>query len=150
MARPRKVSPEAVADVIDRIIQEYQDTGDISLLTDYALMQRLGVSPRTLERYYDGEADKAILEDNNISDSDKEKYKKYGYGQAVKRLIEFRRSVCVQQIANAKNGSSITGWIFLSKQPHYGGFQDVQRTETKQSGTFTVCIAGPDGRPLKE
>ena len=146
----RKTMPETVSAAVDDLIQQYQDTGDVKYLTDFSVMEKLGISSRTLDRFYDGEADKSLLEADNISDSDKEIYKKHGYGEAIKRLIMFRRSECIQHIATGKASQSITGWIFLSKQPRWGGFQDVQRTETKQSGTFTVCIAGPDGRPLKE
>ena len=147
MARPRKVSPETVAETVDKIIQEYKTSGNVDVLSDYELMQRLGISPRTLERYYDGEADKALLDDSNISDTEKEKYQNYGYGQAVKKLIGFRSATCISHLSADLVNS---GWIFLSKQPHWGGFQDVQRVEKQSSGSFTVCIAGPDGKPLKE
>lgn len=150
MARPRKVSPEAVAEAVDKAIKEYMETGDVQALTDYAIMQRLNISSRTLDKYYDGEADAALLEDNNISSIDREKYKKYGYCESIKRLVEFRRAECVRHIASGGASTSITGWIFLSKQGRWGGFQDVQRTETKQSGTFTVCITDSTGKPLKE
>jgi len=150
MARPRKVSPEAVADAIDRLIQDYQETGDVKHITDYAVMQALGISSRTLDSYYEGEADERLQKDNNISAVEKEKYIKHGYCEAVKRLIMFRRSECIQHIATGKASQSITGWIFLSKQPRWGGFQDVQRQEVKGNQTFTVCIADHDGRALKE
>lgn len=147
MARPRKVSPETVADTVDGMITEFIAEGNVAVLTDYALMDRLKVSPRTIDRYYDGEADTALQNDNNISAIDKERYKKDSYGAAVKRLVEFRRAVCVERIAA---GGQVTGWIFLSKQPHWGGFQDVQRTETSGKQRIEVCISGPDGKPLSE
>lgn len=147
MARPRKVSPETVSAAVDGMIKAYQDTGSVDALTDYELMQRLDISSRTLDRYYSGDADDALLQDDNITDTERDKYKKYGYGAAVKKLIEFRRAVCVQHIATDRFN---TGWIFLSKQPRYGGFQDVQRVEKSGNQVFTVCIQGPDGQPIKE
>ena len=150
MARPRKVSPEAVSEVIDDLIRDYQDDGDVKHLTDYAVMQALGISSRTLDSYYEGEADERLQKDNNLSDSDKERYKKHGYCEAVKRLILFRRSECIQHIATGKASQTITGWIFLSKQPRWGGFQDVQKVEKSGNQTFTVCIADHDGKALKE
>ncbi|MBQ7737024.1 MAG: hypothetical protein IJT62_04240 [Oscillospiraceae bacterium] len=147
MARPRKASPEKLEETVSALIAEYQATQNVDCLTDYTVMQRLNISPRTLETYYDGEADKAILEDNNISDEDRERYTKSGYRQAIKKLVEFRRAVCVQHIATERVAS---GWIFLSKQPHWGGFQDVQRTESRGEQRITVCISGPDGKPLRE
>jgi len=150
MARPRKVSPEGVAEAVDRLIQRYQETGDVKHLTDYAVMEELGISSRTLDSYYEGEADKRLMEDNSLSDGDREKYKKSGYCDAMKRLIHFRRSECVQHIATGKASQTITGWIFLSKQPRWGGFQDVQRVEKTGNQTFTVCIADSQGQPLKE
>lgn len=150
MARPRKVSPETVAEVIDGLIGEYQEDGDVKHLTDYSVMQALGISSRTLDSYYEGEADERLQKDNSLSTVEKEKYIKHGYCEAVKRLIMFRRSECIQHIATGKASQSITGWIFLSKQPRWGGFQDVQRVEKSGNQTFTVCIAGPDGNALKE
>ena len=153
MARPRKNTPDQVDKAITQMIQEYQVTGDVGKLTDFHLLEILGnISVDTLERYYNGKADAALLEEyNNTENTDTEtEYKKHGYSDALKRLVEFRRAECVRNIAGARNGSTITGWIFLSKQPHYGGFQDVQRVENKGSQVFTVCIQGPDGQPIKE
>lgn len=150
MARPRKASPEAVAEAIDKQIQKYQADGDVKHLTDYALMEALGISSRTLDSYYEGEADKRLQDDNTLSDIDRERYIKSGYCDAVKRLTAFRRAECVQHIATGKASQSITGWIFLSKQPRWGGLQDVQRVEKQSAGSFTICIADSSGNALKE
>lgn len=153
--RPRRNTPEQVRKAVDEMIARYQETGDVGSLTDFTLLSLLGnIAPRTLERYYDGTADKALLdnlENNNSSDNiSGEEYTKQTYGDALKRLVEFRRSACVQHIAGGGASTTITGWIFLSKQPHWGGFQDVQRTETKGEQRITVNIAGPDGRGIAE
>lgn len=154
MARPRKNTPDQVDKAITQMIHEYQETGDVGKLTDFRLLEILGnISVDTLERYYNGKADAAMLDDinNNNSNSDTEiEYIKHGYADALKRLIEFRRAECVRNIAGARNGSTITGWIFLSKQPHYGGFQDTQRMETRGEQKFTICIQDADGKALKE
>lgn len=151
--RPRRNTPEQVNNAVNDMIQEYRDTENVDCLTDFALLSKLGnISSRTLERYYDGTADKALLVDNTENNTGNnnntgEEYIKATYGDALKRLIEFRRAVCVRHIAA---GGQVTGWIFLSKQPHWGGFQDVQRVEKTGSQEFRVCISGPDGKPLKE
>ncbi len=147
MARPRKVTPDRVAQVVDEIIDDYTSNGDIFALTDFNVMKRLNISRRTLDRYYDGEADKALLDDNNISADDREKYINSGYGDAIKRLVEFRSAVCLREMTTGRN---IPAWIFASKQGRWGGWQDVQRVESKGSQTVNVCISGPDGKPLSE
>ena len=154
--RPRRNTPEQVRKAVDEMIARYQETGDVAALTDFTLLSLLGnIAPRTLERYYDGTADKALLEeykrDNNTGDNiTGEEYTKATYGDALKRLIEYRRAACVQHIAGGGASTTITGWIFLSKQPHWGGFQDVQRQEIKGNQTFTVKLAGPDGASMGE
>ena len=154
MARPRKNTPDQVRAAVDRMIQEYTETNDIDKLSDFHLLELLGnISVDTLERYYNGKADAALLDsiDNNNNNTETETdYIKSGYTAVLKRLIEYRRQVCVRNIAGARNGSTITGWIFLSKQPHYGGLTDVQRTETRGEQKFTICIADSTGQALKE
>ena len=153
--RPRRNSPEAVAKAVEQMIAEYESSGDITALDDVRLMQILGnIAPRTLERYYDGTADKAIddelrngTEDNISAVMQENNSIKYRYGDAMKKLIAYRRRVCVQHIATERVSS---GWIFLSKQPHWGGFQDVQRQEKTGVQEFRVTISGPDGKPLRE
>lgn len=139
--RPRRNRPDEVAKAIERMIRDYENTGDIKCLHDVYLLDILGnISLTTLERYYSGEADKALPKD--------EQYKtKGGYGEAMKKLISYRQAVCVQHIAEDR---TVAGWIFLSKQPHWGGFQDIQKQEVKGKQEFKVTICGPDGKAIKE
>ena len=152
--RPRRNTPEQVDKAIDQMIAAYEETGDITKLDDTELMKILNISPGTLERYYQGRADKALddadresIADNSDIDTEREYSTKDRYAEALKKLIAYRRRICVQHITADRFN---TGWIFLSKQPHWGSFQDVQRVEKQSSGSFTVCIAGPDGKPIKE
>lgn len=150
--RPRRNTPEQVDAAVNEMIAAYEETGDIQMLDDTELMRRLNVSPGTLERYYQGRFDKDPDGDNSIDNNNNtnmpgEISTKSSYAEALKKLIAHRRRICVAHITADRFN---TGWIFLSKQPHWGGFQDVQRTETKQSGTFTVCITDSSGKPLKE
>ena len=154
--RPRRHTPEQVDAAIDQMIAEYESGGDVAALDDTRLMQILGVSPGTLERYYQGKADKALEDtdventqdcNNNDAYTDREYGTKERYSEALKKLIAYRRRVCVQHIAA---GGQVTGWIFLSKQPHWGGFQDVQRQERTGVQEFRVTLAGPDGKPIRE
>lgn len=144
--RPPRNTPERVAAAVSQMIQDYEETRDIKCLHDYYLLQILGnISPKTLERYYDGTADKAINNNNNIQEGDPEVCKKQGYGDALKRLITYRAAICTQHITEDRQP---TGWIFLSKQPHWGGYQDVQRVQTSGKQEITVTLTGPDGKAL--
>ena len=145
MARPRKMTPDTVKQGIDNIIRKYQDTQDVFYLSDYYVMETLGVSKRTLDRYYSGEADQMLQDDNNIPEEERERYKESGYGTALKRLVEFRSAICQQQMVQGKN---LPGWIFLSKQGRYGGFQDIQRGEQTVKADFRVTLTGPDGKTI--
>ena len=145
----RKALPEDVTKAVDELIQQYIETGDVKNLTDFSLMSKLGISSRTLDAYYEREADKRLLEDDKLSQTEREKYTKYGYYEAVKRLIEFRRGECVSHIASGGASTTITGWIFLSKQPRWGGFQDVQRVEKSGVQTFNIQLADSGGKALR-
>ena len=135
--RPVKRTPEQVAQAVEELIAGYIENG--AMPTDYKLMEKLGVKVKTMQRWYDGFYD---------SDEDEEPTG-ITYQAAMDRLVEFRRGICVEQIANGAS-NKVTGWIFLSKQKLWGGFQDsVQRTETKGSQAITISIAGADGKPLK-
>ena len=138
--RPRKNTPEMVRNAVDKMIAEYEETLDISKLHDIRLMQILGnVKATTIESYYLGDADKHLKEEEKNST-------KGGYRDALKKLIAYRQAVCVKNIAESRTPA---GWIFLSKQPHWGGFQDVQKQERSGTQEFKVTICGPDGKPLK-
>ncbi len=89
---------------------------------------------KTQERWYDG-----------VYDEGEER----GYQESMSRLVEFRAQICVENIA-AGASNKVTGWIFLSKQKLWGGFQDsIQRTETSGKQDIKITIAGADGKPLK-
>lgn len=149
--RPRRNTPEQVAAAVDAMIREYRETDNIDALTDFALLERLGnISPRTLERYYDGTADRALTDDNERDNIAGDNSTKQTYGDALKRLVEFRRGTCVRHIASGGASTTITGWIFLSKQPHWGGFQDVQRQERTGVQEFKITLSGPDGKKIGE
>lgn len=134
--RPVKRTPEQVAQAVDELMKDYIENG--TMPTDYRLMEKLGVSVLTMQRWYDGFYDEEDDEPNGLT-----------YKAAMNRLVEFRRGICVEQIASGAS-NKVTGWIFLSKQKLWGGFQDsVQRTETKGTQAITISIAGADGKPLK-
>ena len=145
MSRPRRNYPDTVARVIEDIIQEYKSSQDVFFLSDFNVMDKLEISRRTLDKYYDGEADKALQEDPDTTDDIKAKYKNFGYCDAIKKLVEFRSAVCQQQMTQ---GKAIPAWIFLSKQGRYGGFQDVQRGEQTVKADFRVTLTGPDGKTI--
>jgi hypothetical protein len=131
------------------MIQEYRATENIDALTDFALLERLGnISPRTLERYYDGTTDRLLEEREKQENTAAGNNTKQTFGDALKRLVEYRRGVCVRHIASGGASTTITGWIFLSKQPHWGGFQDVQRQERTGVQEFKITLSGPDGKSM--
>lgn len=149
--RPRRNTPEQVDKAVMSMIADYEATGDVGTLTDFSLLQRLGnISPRTLERYYDGTADRALQDEAKQDIQQGESSTVQSYGDALKRLVEYRRAVCVQHIASGGAATTITGWIFLSKQPHWGGFQDVQRQERTGVQEFKVTLSGPDGKAISK
>lgn len=138
--RPRKNSPERVRAAVELVIAEYEETQDIKALHDINLLRILGnISADTLDRYYSGEADKHLTRDE-VNKT------KGGYAVALKKLIAYRQAVCCQHIAEDR---TVAGWIFLSKQPRWGGFRDVQVQEKTGTQEFKVTICGPDGKPLK-
>ena len=145
----RKASPEDVSKAVEDLIQAYMETGDVQHLTDYAVLTRIGISSRTLDSYYDGEADKRLLDDDKLTETERVKYTKSGYCDAVKRLIEFRRSECVKNIVGNTAANKTTGWIFLSKQARWGGLQDVQRVEKTGNQSLSIQLVGQDGKALR-
>lgn len=157
--RPRRNTPEMVDKTIDDMIRDYEQTKDVQMLDDTELMWRLNISPGTLERYYQGRADKALqdeedaaaeltgeIKQDNIS-GEREYSTKQRYAEAMKKLIAYRRRIC---IANLTQDRFNSGWIFLSKQPHWGGFQDVQRQEKSGVQEFKITLSGPDGKKIGE
>ena len=150
--RPRRNSIEAFAAAIDACIAAYEESGNPRDLSDSVLLYRLKISPQQLDRYYSGEIDAAIArttEHNDNDDNDdgenNENTTKRTYEGELKRLKLYRSAECIQHITQDR---SPTGWIFLSKQPRWGGFADVQKAETTGKQEITVTVKGADGREL--
>ena len=149
--RPRRNSIEAFAAAIDACIAAYEESGNPRDLSDSVLLSRLKISPQQLDRYYSGEIDAAIArttEQNNDDNDENEKNEnttKRTYEGELKRLKLYRSAECIQHITQDR---SPTGWIFLSKQPRWGGFADVQKAETTGKQEITVTVKGADGREL--
>ena len=152
--RPRRNSIEAFAAAIDACIAAYEESGNPRDLSDSVLLSRLKISPQQLDRYYSGEIDAAIArtteqrenDDNDVGENDgNENTTKRTYEGELKRLKLYRSAECIQHITQDR---SPTGWIFLSKQPRWGGFADVQKAETTGKQEITVTVKGADGREL--
>lgn len=150
--RPRRNSIEAFAAAIDACIAAYEESGNPRDLSDSVLLYRLKISPQQLDRYYSGEIDAAIARtteqsdnDDNDGDENNENTTKRTYEGELKRLKLYRSAECIQHITQDR---SPTGWIFLSKQPRWGGFADVQKAETTGRQEITVTVKGADGREL--
>ena len=130
--RPVKCTPEQLKEAVDKLIYDYETRAIVP--TDYRLTQMTGVSKKTQERWYDG-----FYEDGENS----------GYQDHMSRLVEFRSQICVENIA-AGTANKVTGWIFLSKQKLWGGFQDsIQRTETNGKQDIKITVSGADGKPVR-
>ena len=150
--RPRRNSIEAFAAAIDACIAAYEESGNPRDLSDSVLLYRLKISPQQLDRYYSGEIDAAIARTTDTIDNDgnddgenNENTTKRTYEGELKRLKLYRSAECIQHITQDR---SPTGWIFLSKQPRWGGFADVQKAETTGKQEITVTVKGADGREL--
>ena len=148
--RPRRNSIEAFAAAIDACIAAYEESGNPRDLSDSVLLSRLKISPQQLDRYYSGEIDAAIARtteqsDNDVENDGNENTTKRTYEGELKRLKLYRSAECIQHITQDR---SPTGWIFLSKQPRWGGFADVQKAETTGKQEITVTVKGADGREL--
>jgi len=130
--KPR-CSPEKLAQAVDELINDYLENGVVP--TDYRLAEKTGVQKKTHERWFDG-----------LYDQEEDR----GYQAHMSRLVEFRSQICVENIASGAS-NKVTGWIFLSKQKLWGGFQDsVQRTETSGKQDIKITINGADGKPLRK
>lgn len=148
--RPRRNSIEAFAAAIDACIAAYEESGNPRDLSDSVLLSRLKISPQQLDRYYSGEIDAAVARTTEQSENDgnnegEENTTKRTYEGELKRLKLYRSAECIQHITQDR---SPTGWIFLSKQPRWGGFADVQKAETTGKQEITVTVKGADGREL--
>lgn len=128
MPRPRKIRPADIKKAVDGLVREYENEG--VLPTDFRLTERLGVTVEELDGYYREGAEPGSDE----------------YSQQMKRLIQFRRQICVEALAQGKQA---TGWIFLSKQPRWGGMRDMQKSDAAGRAPVEILLCGADGKPLK-
>ena len=130
MGRPRKVKPQDVKGAVDALVRDYEQEG--ILPTDFRLMERLGISDMELDGYYRRCFDSAAAPD--------------GYTRQIRRLIRFRSQICVENLAAGKQA---TGWIFLSKQPRWGGMRDAQKGDSSKNEPVEILLCGANGKPLK-
>lgn len=130
MGRPRKVKPQDVQAAVDALVADYQREG--ILPTDFRLMEGLGICDGELDGYYLRCFDPAASRD--------------GYVRQLRRLIQFRRQICVENLAAGKQA---TGWIFLSKQQRWGGMRDAQKNEGGKAEPVEILLCGANGKPLK-
>ena len=101
MARPHKYTPEAFRKAVDNYIQECKAT-DI-FPSEPGMLLALDISEDTLSRY---------KEQN-------------GYADTIKKALAVREEY-LQHIVLSNGAKSVTGAIFLLKQPKNGGYQDKQ------------------------
>lgn len=130
MGRPRKVRPQDVKQAVDSLVREYEQ--ESILPTDFRLMERLGISDGELDGYYDRSFDHAGSPDGCV--------------RQIRRLIRFRNQICVENLAAGKQA---TGWIFLSKQPRWGGMRDGQKADGGKPEPVEILLCGANGKPLK-
>ena len=149
--RPRKNTPEELAKAVDQLIERHEKARNESrylddLPQDRDLMVILGIMPATLERYYEGYFDRR--DEEKLEDTLREDSERLTYEGILKKLIAYRTSICVEGLLRSGKGEA-TKWIFLLKQPHWGGFQDVQRVERSGNLGVQISLTGPDGKPIK-
>ncbi len=127
------VSAAEVRQMTDDLAATLQDGGlspaeQAEVLSDHALCRRLGVLPETLSRAFSGEIEP---EGGDVR-------------RELGRVIALREMLCIRNLAA---GGSATGWIFLSRQPRWGGLTDGKREE-RAPAVLEVRINGADGKPL--
>lgn len=128
-----KVTAQEAKKALEKLFREcegIEDAAEVAdKLSDYSVAKLLGVSSHTLERYMLGSTESDYSEMNDV----------------FKALIDYRQRLCVRNIAK---GGQVTGWIFLSKQRSWGGFQDVQKVESKGSQRIEISLNGSNGKPI--
>ena len=130
MGRPRKIKAQEIRAAVDALMGDYER--DMILPTDFRLMERLGIGDGELDGYY-----KAALSPGEDA---------AGCVRQIRRLIHFRQQICVENLAAGKQA---TGWIFLSKQPRWGGMKDGQKNEGGKPEPMEILLCGSNGKPLK-
>lgn len=131
---PIKVKATDAKKILEKLFKECDGIENASevaeKLSDFSVAKLLGVSCHTLERYTLGSS-----EDTDYSEMN----------EVFKALIDYRQRLCVKNIAK---GGQVTGWIFLSKQRSWGGFQDVQKVENNGKAKIEISLNGSNGKPL--
>jgi len=101
MARPRKYTPETFAKAVDKYLQDCEATDTFP--SEPGLLLALDITDDTLNNY---------REQN-------------GYSETIKKAQAIREQY-LQKIVLSNGAKSVTGAIFLLKQPKNGGYQDKQ------------------------
>lgn len=150
-----KITAAAVMAAVDKIINEHENGGPIP--TDYQLMTALNCSPRTIDKLYaafngspaagnykdtdnDEENDGPVITNidsiDNIDNSGIVDSNNITYSDAIKKLVLYRENMVTAGMLKA--GGAATGFIFLAKQKHYGGFTD--KVVNENNGGMDIAV----------
>lgn len=139
MAKERKYkSVEDFEKVVDAFIQECEN-GNIPRPTDYRFCEYANISAHTLSRYYTGDN----IQDSNTNTEDNKESIYKGFGNALKKLIQFREDRLNGLMED--NPKATTAAVFQLKQKHNGGYTDKQTVETSGDVQLNVTLKRPDG-----
>lgn len=119
--RPPKYSPEELDAAIDRYFEQHQSKDSIPKWPD--MLNFIGLSDEMVRLY-----------------RTEEKYKSRGYLDCIKRAERMFSSTLIQLGVDNPNLQSLV--IFLLKQPHNGGYQDKQVSESSNKSVIEVKIGG--------
>ena len=101
MARPHKYTPESFAKAVNKYLEDCKAADTFP--SEPGMLLALNISEDTLSRY---------KEQN-------------GYADTIKKALAVREEY-LQHIVLSNGAKSVTGAIFLLKQPKNGGYQDKQ------------------------
>ena len=101
MARPHKYTPESFAKAVNKYLEDCKAADTFP--SEPGMLLALDISEDTLSRY---------KEQN-------------GYADTIKKALAVREEY-LQRIVLSNGAKSVTGAIFLLKQPKNGGYQDKQ------------------------
>lgn len=128
--------------VVDAFIAECE-AGNIPRPSDYRFCIFSGISSTTLSRYYNGDN----IEDNNNIQGDNKGNIYKGFGNALKKLIDYRADR-LTGIAE-DNPKAATAAIFQLKQKHNGGYTDKQTIDTSSDVAINVTLKQSSGGDFK-
>lgn len=127
MGRKRTLNTAAdLQNCVDDFIEQCQKTGDRP--TDYAFARFLGIRPAEVVKFY----------------TDDSKHK--GFSDAMQDLIVYREDRLCELME--KDPKKATAAIIQLKQPHSGGYADVQPKDNRPK-EFVVTIKGAGPDPFK-